>query len=230
MRSTLVFDVDWIFGYGSLVWNPEIEFEQAQLARLHGWHRSFCVNSTRYRGTADEPGVVLGLDRGGSCVGIAYRLRFESREDSIRQLYEREIPDWEARVYRPLVAEVRLDGNRTVRALTFAADRTRPTYARLPEEEVLRRLQLCRGHRGANREYAVNTWRALESRGVRDARLARLVQRLLENEAGHDSEAPLAGERPGTPMPGESCDDRGGTSAQREPRAQAGVETAPSAS
>ncbi|HEY0876837.1 MAG TPA: gamma-glutamylcyclotransferase [Zeimonas sp.] len=178
MRSP-AFDVDWVFGYGSLIWNPEIEFEQAKLARLHGWHRSFCVHSTRYRGTADEPGVVLGLDRGGSCVGIAYRLRFESREDSLRQLYEREIPDWESRVYRPLVAEVRIEDERTVRALTFAADRDRPSYARLTDDEIVRRLQLCCGRRGANREYAVNTWRALEAHGVRDARLARLVRRLL---------------------------------------------------
>lgn len=173
------FDVDWVFGYGSLIWNPEIDFEHAGLARLHGWHRSFCVSSTLYRGTADEPGVVLGLDRGGSCVGIAYRLRFESREDSIRQLYEREIPAWETRVYRPLVAEVRLDGDRTVRALTFTADRTRPTYARLSEDEILRRLRLCAGRRGANREYAINTLRALESHGVHDARLTRLVHRLV---------------------------------------------------
>ncbi len=230
MRSALVFDVDWVFGYGSLVWNPEIEFEQAELARLHGWHRSFCVNSTRYRGTADEPGVVLGLDRGGSCVGIAYRLRFESREDAIRQLYEREIPDWEARVYRPLVAEVRLDGKRSVRALTFAADRARPTYARLPEEEILRRLQLCRGHRGANREYAVNTWRALESRGVRDARLARLVRRLLENEAGNDGEDPPVGDGSGVPTPPDRFGARGDASGLHGLRAQADAETAPSTS
>jgi cation transport protein ChaC len=192
MSSSSVFDVDWVFGYGSLIWNPEIEFEQASLARLHGWHRSFCVSSTRYRGTADEPGVVLGLDRGGSCVGIAYRLRDESREDAIRQLWEREIPDWETRVYRPLVAEVRLRGERPVRALTFAADRERPTYVRLAEDEILRRLHLCRGHRGANREYAVNTWRALESHGVRDVRLARLVRRLLAEADARAAQAPEA--------------------------------------
>ena len=179
MDSSSAFDVDWVFGYGSLIWNPEIEFEQAELARLHGWHRSFCVSSTRYRGTADEPGVVLGLDRGGSCVGVAYRLRFESREDALRQLHEREIPSWDSRVYRPVVAEVRLSDERSVRALTFAADRERPTYARLSDEEILRRLQICRGARGANREYAINTLRALEAHGVHDARLTRLVRRLL---------------------------------------------------
>ncbi len=188
MRSP-AFDVDWVFGYGSLIWNPEIEYEQASLARLHGWHRSFCVSSTRYRGTADEPGVVLGLDRGGSCVGIAYRLRDESREDAIRHLYEREIPDWETRVYRAFVTEVRLRDGASVQALTFAADRERPSYARLTDEEIVRRLQLCCGRRGANREYAINTWRALEAHGVRDVRLARLVRRLLA-EASQAEEMP----------------------------------------
>lgn len=192
MSRSSLFDVDWVFGYGSLIWNPEIEYEQASLARLHGWHRSFCVSSTRYRGTADEPGVVLALDRGGSCVGIAYRLRLDSREAAIRHLYEREIPDWETRVYRPLIAEVRLSGERTVRALTFAADRARPAYARLPDDEILRRLQLCRGHRGANREYALNTWRALEAHGVRDARLTRLVRRLLAEPGAEPDERPRA--------------------------------------
>jgi cation transport protein ChaC len=191
MRSP-AFDVDWVFGYGSLIWNPEIEFEQAALARLHGWHRSFCVSSTRYRGTADEPGVVLGLDRGGSCVGIAYRLRDESREDAIRHLYEREIPDWETRVYRALVAEVRLGDGSSVRALTFAADRARPSYARLSDDEIVRRLQLCCGRRGANLEYALNTWRALEAHGVRDARLGRLVRRLLRDADASPSPAPNA--------------------------------------
>ncbi len=191
MDSSSVFDVDWVFGYGSLIWNPEIEYEQAELARLHGWHRSFCVSSTLYRGTADEPGVVLGLDRGGSCVGVAYRLRFESREDALRQLHEREIPSWDARVYRPLVAEVRLGGERSVRALTFAADRERPTYARLSDEEILRRLQICRGARGANREYAINTLRALEAHGVHDVRLTRLVRRLLA-EASQPKEGALS--------------------------------------
>ncbi|MCD6679487.1 MAG: gamma-glutamylcyclotransferase [Burkholderiaceae bacterium] len=190
--SSPAFDVDWVFGYGSLIWNPEIEYEQASLARLHGWHRSFCVSSTRYRGTADEPGVVLGLDRGGSCVGIAYRLRDESREDAIRHLYEREIPDWETRVYRAFVTEVRLGTGTSVQALTFAADRARPSYARLSDDEILRRLQMCRGRRGANREYAINTWQALEARGVRDARLARLVRRLLRESAASPAGPPIA--------------------------------------
>lgn len=179
MPTAAALDVEWVFGYGSLIWNPEIDFEHAVLARLHGYHRSFCVRSTRYRGTDDQPGVVLGLDRGGSCVGVAYRLRPETRDEAIRMLYEREIPTWEDRVYQPVVAEVRLRSAGLVRALAFAADRDRPTYERLDDNEILRRLAECHGMRGANRDYAVNTWHALERHGVRDTRLARLVQRLM---------------------------------------------------
>lgn len=189
-------DVEWVFGYGSLIWNPEIDFEQAELARLHGYHRSFCVRSTRYRGTDDQPGVVLGLDRGGSCVGVAYRLRPETRDEAIRMLYEREIPTWEDRVYQPVVAEVRVRGTRLVRALAFAADRDRPTYERLDDDEILRRLAGCHGMRGANREYALNTWHALERHGVRDSRLARLVQRLMKLADSQAAEPAIAQQVP----------------------------------
>lgn len=173
---------DWVFGYGSLIWNPEIEFEQAELARVHGYHRAFCVRSTRYRGTPAEPGLVLGLDRGGSCVGVAFRLARATRDEAIRRLYAREIPSWDERVYLPMVLEARLPGGERVNALTFTVDRNRPAYQQLDDDEILRRIGCCAGQRGPNRDYALNTWRALEARGVRDARLERIARRLL---AGH---------------------------------------------
>ena len=170
---------DWVFGYGSLIWNPEIDFERAELARVHGWHRSFCIGSARYRGTPERPGVVLGLDRGGSCIGVAYRLRASTRLAALERIFQREMPAWDDRVYRPMVVEVRLAGSRRVDALTFVADRGRPAYARLSDDEILARLTGCCGQRGPNSEYAINTWRALEERGVHDARLARIARRLL---------------------------------------------------
>lgn len=173
---------EWVFGYGSLVWNPEIDYECAEVARVHGYHRAFCVRSTRYRGTPAQPGLVLGLDRGGSCVGIAYRLAADTRAEAIRRLYDREIPDWHERVYLPVVIEVRLAGGARVNALTFAADRDRPAYQRLDDDEILERLGCCAGQRGANRDYAINTWRALAARGVRDARLERIATRLMAGE------------------------------------------------
>lgn len=173
---------EWVFGYGSLVWNPEIDYECAEVARVHGYHRAFCVRSTRYRGTPAQPGLVLGLDRGGSCVGVAYRLTADTRAEAIRRLYDREIPDWHERVYLPVVVETRLAGGARVNALTFAADRDRPAYQRLDDDEILERLGCCAGQRGANRDYAINTWRALAARGVRDARLERIARRLLAGE------------------------------------------------
>lgn len=171
--------VDWVFGYGSLIWNPEIDYERAEVARVHGYHRAFCIRSTRYRGTPEQPGLVLGLDRGGSCVGVAYRLAAAGRTDAIHRLYEREIPDWSERVYLPVVVEARLPCGTRIEALTFAADRDRPTYRRFDDQEILERLGCCAGQRGANLDYAINTWRALEARGVRDAHLERIARQLL---------------------------------------------------
>ena len=171
---------DWVFGYGSLIWNPEFDFERAALARAHGYHRAFCIRSTRYRGTPEQPGLVLGLDRGGSCVGVAYRLPAASRDEAIARLFAREIPDPAARVYLPRVIEVRLHDGCRVPALTFLADRSRPSYARLGDAEILQRLIGCHGQRGANRDYALSTWKALEAHGVRDPALARLAARLAQ--------------------------------------------------
>lgn len=170
---------DWVFGYGSLIWNPEIEFDRAILARAHGYHRAFCIRSTRYRGTPSRPGVVLGLDRGGSCVGVAMRLRHPKRRESISRLYDREMLN---NVYTPTLVAVTLRSGAQIRALSFVADRTSPAYERLSDTQIIERLRDCSGKRGANRDYAINTFHALHERGVHDARLSRLVHRLLSGD------------------------------------------------
>ncbi len=172
---------DWVFGYGSLIWNPEIDYEHADLGRVHGYHRAFCINSMQYRGTPEAPGVVLGLTRGGSCIGMAYKLHHANRQQAIEQLYVREMAD---HVYVPTLVGVTLPDGQRVRALTFAANRSSSAFQDLHEDEILRRLASCCGKRGPNRDYAINTWHSLRAHGVHDARLAGLVRRL--QAGGHD--------------------------------------------
>jgi len=173
-----------VFGYGSLIWDPGFDFDRSELAKVHGYHRSFCLRSTRYRGTPQQPGVVLGLDRGGSCTGIAFRMSPRTRERSLAGLFEREIPDPANRIYLARQIRATLAGGDSVQVLAFVADRSKPSYLRLDESEVLRRLSSCHGLRGPNRDYALNTWRALASRGVEDAVLARYARVLLGTDPG----------------------------------------------
>ena len=170
---------EWVFGYGSLIWDPGFDHTESSLARVHGWHRAFCIHSTVYRGTPTEPGIVLGLDRGGSADGLAFRLAPGSQTQAIAYLYAREMPN---RVYEARLVDTRLVDGRIVRALTFVANRQSASYARLSETEVLQRLSRCRGKRGPNRDYAVNTWRALASLGVQDHRLGKMIAQLQQPE------------------------------------------------
>jgi glutathione-specific gamma-glutamylcyclotransferase len=173
---------DWVFAYGSLIWNPEIDFEEAHVARVYGFHRNFCIQSTKYRGTPADPGVVLGLDQGGSCIGIVYKLIPSGKTQAIERLYEREMIN---RIYRPIVVDVHLTVDsancsvKKVPALTFAANRAHDGYLELAEDQLIRRLKGCSGERGPNKEYAINTWLALQARGVSDSRLKRIAEQLL---------------------------------------------------
>jgi len=170
----------WVFGYGSLMWRPGFPHDTQTPGLLRGAHRSLCVYSVLHRGTHEQPGLVLGLDRGGACRGVTFRVSQGAEEETIAYLREREQV---TEVYREAYRPVRLlDGSgRTVRALTFLADPDHVQYAgRLTLDEQLRIVRDCKGQAGANVEYVLNTVRHLEEEGVHDAVLAHLAARLTE--------------------------------------------------
>ena len=118
----------WIFGYGSLMWRPDFSFLERRGARLDGYHRSFCITSTHHRGTATRPGLVLGLDRGRSCEGVAYRVAAGSAKEVMNYLRKRELISG---VYREARAMVQLDdaAHSSVSALAYIVERAHPSYA-----------------------------------------------------------------------------------------------------
>lgn len=161
----------WMFAYGSLMWNPEFAFAERRPALLHGYHRSFCLYSRDYRGTPERPGLVLGLDRGGSCRGIAYRLPEDDRGAALDRIWSREMT---GRVYEMRRVTVRT-GDGSVAAHACIVRRGSPDYAgRLSVEEAARLLATAVGGRGSGRDYLASTVRHLEELGIGDGLLHRI--------------------------------------------------------
>jgi glutathione-specific gamma-glutamylcyclotransferase len=181
----------WVFGYGSLMWRPGFEFIEKVPARLIGEHRALCVYSFDHRGTPEKPGLVLGLDRGGACRGIAFRVAPELRNSTIEYLRAREQT---THVYREVVRSVWLNNSsqQRVSALTYVADRSHVQYAgRLPLNEQLRIVRQGHGRSGNNRDYVLATVKAIEAEGFRDEQLHRLAMMLHDS---HVPSPPAAGE------------------------------------
>jgi glutathione-specific gamma-glutamylcyclotransferase len=165
----------WLFAYGSLMWNPEMPFAERRPALLRGYHRSFCLYSRDYRGTPERPGLVLGLDRGGSCRGIAYRLPQEGLGPAIDRVWAREMAGEVYRM-RPVTVSTPQGG---AAAYAFVVRRDRPDYAgRLPSEEVARIIAVAEGGRGSGRDYLASTVRHLEELGIDDGPLHRLHEQV----------------------------------------------------
>ena len=164
-----------MFGYGSLMWRPGFAFEQAAKARLVGFRRAFCIYSTHHRGTELRPGLVLGLDRGGTCQGVAYRVAGRHRHETIAYLRAREQISG---VYRETEVPLQLAHDRgpEVPAVAYVVERAHPSYAhRLP---FLRQVGIIRGAKGLsgpNIEYLVNTAEHLRELDIRDRNLERLA-------------------------------------------------------
>jgi len=167
----------WLFAYGSLMWNPEIAFAEARPAFLHGYHRSFCLYSRDYRGTPERPGLVLGLDLGGSCRGIVYRLPPDRVGETLDRIWAREMT---GEVYRMRGVTVRTPHG-SVAAHACVVRRASPDYAgRLSVDEAARLLAAAVGGRGTGRDYLANTVRHLEELGIRDGLLHRIAARIAD--------------------------------------------------
>jgi len=165
-----------VFGYGSLMWRPGFEYLEKVPARLIGEHRALCVYSFVHRGTPEKPGLVLGLDRGGACRGIAFRVVEKHRAETIAYLREREQV---TSVYREVMRSVWLEDDarrRRVSALAYVVDRGHVQYAgRLTLAEQLRHVLQGRGQSGVNRDYVLSTVKAIEAEGFRDTQLHQLA-------------------------------------------------------
>ena len=167
----------WIFGYGSLMWAPGFAYKDKAPARVHGYHRALCILSTRYRGTRRKPGLVMGLCRGGSCWGMAFRVEAARVRGALIRLWRREMP---RRVYAPRLLRVDLPSGRRVRALAFLADPTHPAYVR--ELDLHGRVRLVAqgiGQRGRCVDYIRNTLGEMHAVGVRDPHLERILHAAL---------------------------------------------------
>jgi len=170
----------WVFAYGSLIWNPEFEAVEQRRAVAAGWHRSFCLKLTRWRGTRELPALMLALDRGGTCVGIAYRLPPGDKHGQIVRLLEREI-DANPPTNVPRWLEVSTTDGR-LKALAFIALRSGGAYAgKRPLSEVASVLCRAAGHWGSAAQYAFNTISKLEEHGIRDRNLWQ-IQKLMAAE------------------------------------------------
>jgi cation transport protein ChaC len=168
----------WVFGYGSLMWQPGFDFIEKTPASLIGAHRSLCIYSVHHRGTQEHPGLVLGLDEGGACRGVAFRIEASSSEATLNYLRAREqVTD----VYVETMKSISLlDGSaRKLEAVCYMVDRAHPQYAgRLSLETQVELVRSAAGLSGSNVDYVLNTVRHLEAAGIDDAELAALAAKL----------------------------------------------------
>jgi cation transport protein ChaC len=165
----------WVFGYGSLIWQPGFDFDDRRVAVLAGYRRAFCMASIVYRGTPDAPGLVLALDRDdeGSCTGIAYRVPPASAAATLEYLRARELVSY---AYDEARLPVRLDGGDEVEAVAFVSNRAHPQYrGGLSIEQQAEVIARAVGPRGLNSDYLLNTVESLEALGLHDPDLVRLA-------------------------------------------------------
>ena len=173
----------WVFGYGSLLWNPGFAYTRAEVARLPGWHRSFCMTSVHYRGTVEAPGLVLALDRAADshCDGLAFAVAAEDADATLATLRERELISY---AYLEDWLDVNLASGTSVRALCYVINRDHSQYSfPLPLEAQAHIIAKSCGERGPNCDYLYATTDHLAKLGIADADLAWLSNRVRELRA-----------------------------------------------
>ncbi|MGQ4275016.1 gamma-glutamylcyclotransferase [Terrihabitans sp. B22-R8] len=168
----------WVFGYGSLMWRPGFVFDEARPAVLSGYHRALCIYSQHWRGTPEAPGLVLGLDAGDTCHGVAFRVARERVDETLAYLHERELRN---RVYHETRQKVTFcESGDTAEALAYVADATHVQYAgALLPEERLAMITRSHGTAGSNLDYVLNTVAHLRQLGVHDEELEWMAERLV---------------------------------------------------
>jgi len=170
----------WIFAYGSLMWNPQFSWDARHVATIRGYHRSFRVWSRINRGTPENPGLVLTLERGGSCRGIIYRIDADRVQEEMSRIWKREMtygsycPKWLNCIV----------GEESMRALAFTVNRSCSGYTgAIPEEVMVEAIASARGRYGPAHDYLFKTTETLREHGIRDSRvehLAGLVKRRMD--------------------------------------------------
>ena len=156
----------WVFGYGSLMWNPGFAHVETRRARLSGYRRALCIHSWVHRGTQERPGLVMGLDRGGSCIGMAFRVPGELRDEVMAYLRDRELV---TNVYLERTLSGRLDNGERTEVVTYIADRGHEQYAgSMDEAQAAAIVRTAVGKSGDNASYVRSTVEHLQALGIRD--------------------------------------------------------------
>ena len=169
----------WVFGYGSLIWNPVVDYCEALDGTIYGYHRRFCMWTRIGRGSPDCPGLVLALDHGGSTKGVLFRIAADKAPQELDMLWRREMM---ADSYRPIWITAKT-AKGPIKALSFAIRRDRPIYApKMPEDQMADIIYKAKGFVGPCRDYLENTQSALLQAGIIDKQMVRLSRLVKEKE------------------------------------------------
>ena len=172
----------WVFGYGSLIWNPSLEFEERRSCTIQGFHRKFSFWTTLSRGSEEQPGLMVGLIEGGSCDGVAYRISHDKATTELDILYRREMSHF---VYKPVWVEALCkETQKTLNTLTFIVDTSNDKYAAdLKQDEVISAIATAVGPLGRNCDYLFQLTEKLRELGFRDTGMEELAQQVAEYQS-----------------------------------------------